>query len=96
MGILEKLCDLHKQATEERSHYYTGKIILEAIHEISTLRRKISEQGEAETQPLTQQGSEPSEISAFVNWVASLSRIQYSSNDKLAEIIEKAQKLLPC
>jgi len=43
MGILEKLCDLHKQATEERSHYYTGKIILEAIHEISTLRRKISD-----------------------------------------------------
>lgn len=38
MDILDALKDLHKQATEERSHYYTGKVILEAIHEIEQLR----------------------------------------------------------
>lgn len=38
MDILEKLGDLHKQATVERSHYYTANAILEAIYEISVLR----------------------------------------------------------
>ena len=38
MDILEALRDLHKQATEERSHYYTGKVVLAAIQEIERLR----------------------------------------------------------
>jgi hypothetical protein len=36
--ILWKLADLHKQATVERSHYYTGRVILDAIGEIVELR----------------------------------------------------------
>ena len=44
----------------------------------------------------TKQGSEPSEISAFVNWVASLSKIEYAAHEQLIAVIVKAQKLLPC
>lgn len=36
--VLWKLADLYKQATVERSHYYTGRVILEAITEIVSLR----------------------------------------------------------
>ena len=36
--ILARLEDLHRQATEERSHYYTGKCIQDAIIEIKALR----------------------------------------------------------
>jgi hypothetical protein len=36
--ILKKLIDLHKQATVERSHYYTGSVIREALDEIVRLR----------------------------------------------------------
>lgn len=39
--ILGKLKDLHKQATEERSHYYTGACVLQAITEIADLRAKL-------------------------------------------------------
>ena len=39
--ILTKLADLHQQATKERSHYYTGKLIREAIAEIVSLRAQI-------------------------------------------------------
>lgn len=38
IDILEKLEDVHKQATIERSHFYTGKCIEEAIAEIKRLR----------------------------------------------------------
>jgi len=38
MDILAALEDLHKQATEERSHYYTGKVLCEAIAEIKRLK----------------------------------------------------------
>ncbi len=41
MNIKEKLKDLHKQATEERSHNYTGTVILEAIAEIERLEHVI-------------------------------------------------------
>ena len=44
----------------------------------------------------TQQGSEPSEISAFVNWVASLSKTEYAAHEQLVFVINAAQKLLPC
>lgn len=42
MDILDKLEDLHKQATVDRSHYYTGSLIREAIEEIADLRRQIT------------------------------------------------------
>lgn len=36
--ILAELADLHKQATTERSHYYTGKVVAIAMTEIAILR----------------------------------------------------------
>ena len=41
--ILEKLKDLHKQAVEERSHYYTGSCVLQAITEIAALEARVCE-----------------------------------------------------
>lgn len=38
IDLIERLEDLHKQATVERSHYYTGKCIRDAIEEIKMLR----------------------------------------------------------
>lgn len=37
--ILERLRDLHKQATTERSHFYVAKCCEDAIEEIATMRR---------------------------------------------------------
>lgn len=39
MDIIEKLTDLHKQATTERSHYYVASCCREAIDEIERLRK---------------------------------------------------------
>lgn len=36
--LLADLTDLHKQATTERSHYYTGKTVALAATEIAILR----------------------------------------------------------
>lgn len=36
--IIDRLHDLHKQATDERSHYYVGKCVRDAISEIQRLR----------------------------------------------------------
>jgi len=41
--ILHKLAGLHKQATEERSHYYTGSVIEDSIKHITQLQAKLSE-----------------------------------------------------
>ena len=38
MDIVEKLAELHKQATTERSHYYVAATVREAIAEIQRLR----------------------------------------------------------
>ena len=38
MDIVEKLNDLHKQATTERSHYYVAACCNQAIGEITNLR----------------------------------------------------------
>lgn len=38
MDILERLADLHKQVTTERSHYYVASCARDAIEEISQLR----------------------------------------------------------
>lgn len=41
--ILEKLEDLYEQATTEHSHFYTAKVIYEAIKEIEKLQKIINE-----------------------------------------------------
>lgn len=41
--IIDKLIDLHHQATKERSHNYTGTVVKEAIEEIVSLRTIIKE-----------------------------------------------------
>jgi hypothetical protein len=42
MDILERLDDLRKQATTERSHYYVAKCATDAIAEIVLLRTRIT------------------------------------------------------
>lgn len=39
--VIEKLKDLHKQATKERSHYYVGSVAVEAAGEIIRLRKEL-------------------------------------------------------
>lgn len=41
--LINKLTDLHKQATEERSHFYTGSVIRESIAEIKRLEAECAE-----------------------------------------------------
>lgn len=41
MDILQKLTDLHLQATTDRSHFYVGSCVKEAIREIMRLREEI-------------------------------------------------------
>jgi hypothetical protein len=41
--IVDQLIDLHKQATHDHSHFYTGRIINEALAEITRLRRTVTE-----------------------------------------------------
>lgn len=38
LDITDRLRDLHKQATQERSHHYTGACIRDALAEIKRLR----------------------------------------------------------
>lgn len=45
MTLKEKLKDLLWQATTQRSHYYTGHAIKEAIAEIERLEKTIEELG---------------------------------------------------
>ena len=39
--ILVRLRDLHKQATEDRSHYYVGRCVSDAFNEITELRKRL-------------------------------------------------------
>jgi hypothetical protein len=39
--IIDKLKDLHKQATEEHSHFYVASCVREAIDEIIALRAEV-------------------------------------------------------
>jgi hypothetical protein len=39
--ILDRLRDLYKQATVERSHYYTGRCVSDAINDITALRKRL-------------------------------------------------------
>jgi hypothetical protein len=49
--ILDRLVDLHRQATTERSHYYTGCVVTDAANEIMRLRLacRPDDAGKAET-----------------------------------------------
>lgn len=40
--IVERLRDLYRQATVDRSHYYTGRVVLSAIEEIEELRKDLA------------------------------------------------------
>lgn len=39
--LLSNLHDLHKQATEERSHYYVGRIVAQAIDALHRYARNL-------------------------------------------------------
>ncbi len=41
IDTLDALIDLHKQATTERNHYYTGKVVATAATEIAILRSSL-------------------------------------------------------
>jgi len=41
--LVERLRDLHKQATVERSHYYVGKCALDAADHIEALEKALWE-----------------------------------------------------
>ena len=41
--ILERLLDLHKQATTEQTHYYVSKCCLDSIAEIVALRLRLAD-----------------------------------------------------
>lgn len=41
IDILEKIADLHIQATQERSHFYVGSVLREAATEIMRLREML-------------------------------------------------------
>jgi hypothetical protein len=64
--VVDKLRDLHRQATEERSHYYTGKVILEAIDEINRLYAALSHTMDSVTDD--EECSECKEIRKILGW----------------------------
>jgi hypothetical protein len=41
MTLIEALKDLHYQATTERSHYYTGKLVKQSIARIEALEQAL-------------------------------------------------------
>lgn len=41
--VVDKLIDLHKQATTERSHYYVASVAKEAIQQISNYRAVLAD-----------------------------------------------------
>ena len=43
MDIVNKMLDLHKQATTEKSHYYVASVLKEALEEILRLRQSEAE-----------------------------------------------------
>jgi hypothetical protein len=43
MSVIEKLHDLHMQATTERSHYYVASCCRDALAEIAQLRAALEE-----------------------------------------------------
>ena len=57
--------------------------------------RKNTGVAELVQQPITQQGrfEDPTQISAFVGWVASLSKTEYAAHQQLVAVINQAQKL---
>jgi hypothetical protein len=56
--LIEELAGLLEQATTERSHYYTARVIREAMHEIARLRIECTKVEALEVQ-LMSHGIEP-------------------------------------
>jgi hypothetical protein len=50
--ILDRLRDLHKQATVERSHYYVCRCVSDAINEITALRKRLGIPHELKRAPI--------------------------------------------
>ena len=44
--LMKRLHSLHKQATVERSHFYVGSCVKDAIHHIEELEAKLAKAGE--------------------------------------------------
>jgi len=43
VSLLERIADLHRQATVERSHYYVGSILMESADRIMALEGELNE-----------------------------------------------------
>jgi DNA-binding ferritin-like protein len=89
-ALCERLLDLHKQATVERSHYYTGKCVREALEAIESLSaERASARRDAdyykcrltEIMPLFQDARDA--ITAIPRHSAKLHRIDLNLADKM-------------
>ncbi len=80
MSIIEKLEDLHKQATTERSHYYVASCCREAIAEIKRLHSGIDCAANALTDSILCSGNDAPTNMHFVRKLRSLS----SPNTKIS------------
>ena len=45
--LMKRLCSLHKQATVDRSHFYVGWCVKDAMHRIEELETKLAKAVEA-------------------------------------------------
>ena len=66
MTIIEKLEDLHKQATNERSHYYTASVLKDSIAEIKRLNADIDAACNALTDSILVSGNDSETNMHFV------------------------------
>ena len=98
MTLIERLRDLHKQATVERSHYYVGKCALDAADRIEALEAERDFAREAvvnkcrqyDTDMQTMQASLNREISRIETLEAALHKIDDTSIDHVAVGIARA------
>ncbi len=72
MTVLEKLRDLHEQATNERSHFYAGSVIREAIAEIVRLNTGIDAAANALTDSILVSGNDTKTNLHFVQKLRAL------------------------
>lgn len=72
MSIIEKLHDLHHQATTERSHYYVAAVIRETLSEIERLRTGIDCAANALTDSILCSGNDSETNMHFVRKLRAL------------------------
>lgn len=72
MTLMQKLEDLHKQATTERSHYYAATVIEEAIAEIKRLNKGIDSAANALTDSILVSGNDATTNMHFVKKLRAL------------------------